>query len=150
MSDLPPLAPGLGLASQPLDREVVSCVEAAAAKRIPLRHELKSLVLDTSRGTVVVHIPGDMQLSLRKVKRQLTVEEAFVAPPERMAALGLIPGTVCAVLDPVWSLPALVSRAVLSLDFVSTNNGTRCGYFRFAPEILLTAASVTLGRFETG
>jgi hypothetical protein len=45
-------------------------------------------------------------------------------------------------------MPHLVSRRVLTLKFVMTNNGTRTGYFEFAPGVLVDAADATVGDFE--
>lgn len=42
----------------------------------------------------------------------------------------------------------LVSRRLLTLAEITTNDGTRTGYFRFAPSVLLRAADVMLGDFE--
>jgi len=59
--------------------------------------------------------------------------------------MGVGRGTVCAVLEPVWSLPHLIDPSVLRLPYVTTNNGTPTGYYKFDPQILLRAetASVT-------
>ncbi len=49
------LAPGASMKVCALDHDVITCGEAAAAKHIPLSHELKTLVLDTSMGVVAAH-----------------------------------------------------------------------------------------------
>jgi prolyl-tRNA editing enzyme YbaK/EbsC (Cys-tRNA(Pro) deacylase) len=140
--------PGARLAARYLDTPVVSCEEAATARGIPLAQELKTLLVRTDGGIVAVHIPGDSSLSLRKVKARLETTEAFLADPTDLSELGLSPGTVCAVLEPVWAMPHLVSRRVLTLKSVMTNNGTRTGYFEFEPGVLVEAADVTVGDFE--
>ncbi len=140
--------PGRRLASQYLDAPVITCEEAAAARSIPLAHELKTLIVRTDDGYVAAHIPGDSTVSLRKIKVRLETTQAHLASPSDLAELGLSPGTVCAVLEPVWSMPHLVSRRVLTLKFVTTNNGTRTGYFEFAPGVLVDAADATVGDFE--
>ena len=140
--------PGLRLEVFQLAEPVVTCAEAAAAKCIALEHELKTLVLWTTLGYAALHVPGDAEASLRAVKRRLEVPEARLATPEELSSLGLSDGTVSAVLDPVWNMPHLISKRVLTLAFVSTNNGTLTGFFRFAPALLLEAVSVTRGSFE--
>jgi hypothetical protein len=82
-------------------------------------------------------------ISLRRVKDVLETEQAKLASPETLSDIGLSPGTVSAILEPVWSLPHLIDRAVLALEFVTTNNRTKTGYFRFDPKVLLTASLYT-------
>lgn len=141
-------APGLTLQQRILSAEVISCQQAADARGIPLTNELKTLILQTSEGLVAAHLPGDGVLSLRKVKERLEAAEAYLADPEDLLAIGLSAGTVSAVLDPVWSMPHLVSRRLLDLTEVMTNNGTRTGYFAFDPALLVEARSVVVGDFE--
>ena len=142
------LPPGLKMQAYRLNAAVVTCEEAAAAKGIKLASELKSLILETSSGLIAVHLPGDGVLSLRAVKASIEAEEAYLADPETLVNLGLSPGTVCAVLDPVWSMPHLISRGVFEHTEVSTNNGTQTGYFKFEPLELTRAAHVKIGDFE--
>lgn len=145
MADAPP---GQSLTVFRLGREVVTCDEAAAAKGIPLSHELKTMLLFTSLGPHLVHTRGDRCVSLRKVKNYLGVDQACLAPKEYLDQLHLAPGKICPLLEPLWSFPHLISSSVLALDFVSTNNGHRSEYFQFHPDILLRAARVFLGDFE--
>ena len=131
-----------------LPYEVVTCEEAAAARDIPLANELKTLILQTPSGFVAAHLPADGELSLRAVKNELEVKNVKVADPEQIATIGLQSGTVSAVLNPVWNMPHLISKRLLSLDFVMTNNGTKMGYFKFDPVIMLNANSTIIGNFE--
>lgn len=142
------IEPGLELEDHRLVRPVVTCAQAAAAKGIPLEDELKTLLLITCRGLVALHLPGDGAASLRRVKDVLDVRQACLAAPDDLRARGLLPGTVSAVRNPVWSLPHLVSARLLRRKLVSTNNGTRFGYHVFRPDILLSADSVLIGEFE--
>lgn len=143
-----PNQPGLILPVYLLDHEVVSCEQAASAKNIPLANELKTIIVNTSVGIRAVHVPGNKRVFLRAVKRALACDQAFIAPPECLQTLGLKAGTVCPVLDPVWTMTHLISESVLGLGFVSTNNGTLSGYFRFPPQLLLGARRVMVGGFE--
>jgi prolyl-tRNA editing enzyme YbaK/EbsC (Cys-tRNA(Pro) deacylase) len=141
-------APGLALEVRHLSTPVITCEEAAQARGIPLSQELKTLVLRTSGGFIAVHLPGDGILSLRKVKERLEAAEAYLADPEDLLELDLSAGTVSAVLEPVWSLPHLISRRLLSMSTVMTNNGTRTGYYEFSPTLLAEAAEVIVDEFE--
>jgi prolyl-tRNA editing enzyme YbaK/EbsC (Cys-tRNA(Pro) deacylase) len=140
--------PAKSMKSFGLEEAVVTCEEAAAAKCIPLENELKTLVLATSRGYVALNLPGASLADFRAVKTALEVEQACLAPPDELEALGLSPGTVCAVKRPVWGMPFLISRRLLQLPFVSTNDGTLRGFYKFDPALLLEARSVMLGDFE--
>jgi prolyl-tRNA editing enzyme YbaK/EbsC (Cys-tRNA(Pro) deacylase) len=131
-----------------LDRDVVSCKQAAAAKKVPLQNELKTLVLRTTDGLYAVHLRGNQHLSLRAVKRFLHVKEAYLLSILEMSSIGLTPGTVCPFLPPVWNMHQLLTSALLDLEFVTTNNGTHSGYFIFQPQLLLKVPHVALGDFE--
>jgi prolyl-tRNA editing enzyme YbaK/EbsC (Cys-tRNA(Pro) deacylase) len=142
-------APGKEMIVYSLNEAVISCADAASARGIPLESELKSLILETSKGRFVVHIPGDGLVDLRRVKNFLDVKEAYVLDPELLASdYDLSPGRVSAVLEPVWSLPHLVSKRLLTLNAVYTNNKTFFGYFKFAPTILMQAKRSEIGEFE--
>lgn len=141
-------APGLLMKAFLTDKEVESCEDAARARGVPLTNELKTLILETSKGLVAVHLPGNREVSLRAVKDEIEAAEARLASGEILRSLSLSRGTVSAVLDPVWSLPHLVSRSILGLDYVTTNNGTLRGYLRFSPSVLLKAKRVRIGDFE--
>jgi prolyl-tRNA editing enzyme YbaK/EbsC (Cys-tRNA(Pro) deacylase) len=140
--------PGLKLPIHKLASPVITCEEAAEARGIALANELKTLILDTSSGLIAVHLPGDGVLSLRAVKDFIEAEEAYLADPETLQRLGLTSGTISAILEPIWSLPHLISRRVFTLDTVMTNNRTKTGYFSFDPVMLTRAENVRIGEFE--
>ena len=140
--------PSENLKEYKLDKTVVTCIEAAQAKGIPLENELKTLVLQTSNGFVAIELPGDATASLRKIKDALEVKEAYLAGPETLAKLGLEPGTVSAVSAPVWDMPHLVSKRLMNLNEVSTNSHNKKGYYLFEPSLLLKAKEVMVGDFE--
>jgi prolyl-tRNA editing enzyme YbaK/EbsC (Cys-tRNA(Pro) deacylase) len=142
------LAPGCRMKPRWLTAPVVSCIAAAAARGIPLENELKTAILHTSDGPYAVHVPGDSRVSLRAVKSFLSVQEAFLMSPLELYASNLAPGTICAVLEPVWSMRHLISLRVLKLNYVTTNNGTLNGYFIFSPDRLLEAVNIQIGNFE--
>lgn len=139
---------GLTLETFNLEKDVITCQEAALARNVPLKNELKTMILSTSDGFIAVHIPGDGTISLRAIKNVLEVKNAYVAPPEELYKLELSPGTVSAVLNPVWDMPNLISKRVLTQDFVTTNNGTRRQYFKFDPIRLLESSKHLVGQFE--
>ncbi len=139
--------PGLEMIPRWTSSEVTTCRDAAKVRGHELHRELKSLILETSQGPRVVHVPGNCTVSLRKVKAHLGTDEAYMADPEQLLDLNLGPGTVCAVLDPVWSMRHLVDQRVFDIPEVVTNNGTRNGYFTFDPDELRSARKVGIGDF---
>jgi prolyl-tRNA editing enzyme YbaK/EbsC (Cys-tRNA(Pro) deacylase) len=140
--------PGENMEEYVLGKNVVSCEEAAGAKGIPLENELKTLILHTTNGFVALHVRGNRSASLRSVKAALGVDQARMASNDQLRDLGLQPGTVCPILNPVWSMPHLLSRSILALDYVSTNSGKLNAFFKFRPEILLDTDSISIGDFE--
>lgn len=141
-------APGLRMEVLELPNDVVTCEEAAKAKNIDLRNELKSLILETSDGIVVAHLQGNRNLSLRKVKNYLGVKEAYVAGNDLIVDHGLKSGTVSAVLDPVWSFTHLIDKDIFDLEFVSTNAGFLNRYFVFDPKTLVSAKKIHISSFS--
>jgi prolyl-tRNA editing enzyme YbaK/EbsC (Cys-tRNA(Pro) deacylase) len=131
-----------------LHYDVISCSQAAYAKGIPLKNELKSLILTTNKGLYVLNISGDENASLRSVKNVLNVDEAFLANIEQLNELQVQPGTICPFLPQLWCLPQLISKDVLKLSFVSTNNGTRNQYIVFHPKLLLQSERHIIGCFS--
>ncbi len=131
-----------------LPSEVVSCREAADAKGFPLRHELKSLILKVDESFAIVHLSGSEFLSLRRVKRFLKSEQARLATPGETASLGARPGAVSPFLPNLWRLPHLIDADLLTLTWVSTNNGTLSSYIVFDPILLCRAETSSTGQFR--
>lgn len=71
-----------------------------------------------------------------------------MANSDDIESLGLEPGTVSAVSSPVWEMPHLISKRLLSFDFVSTNALSKRKFVKFPPSLLMEADSVMLGEFE--
>ena len=71
----------------------------------------------------------------RRIQLSLSLPRSRLPPPraDKNSA------AVCAVLNPVWGFQHLISANLLSLDYVSTNNGTRDKYLIFSPRLLLDA-----------
>ena len=131
-----------------LNYEVISCVQAAKAKKIPLENELKSLLLITSSGFLIAHVPGDKKLNNRYIKSAIQCKNVSLASPLDLKKLDLSPGTICAIRDPIWSMTHLISEEVLEKSYISTNDGTRTGFFRFNPKILLLSNSHIIGQYS--
>ena len=130
-----------------LDYDVISCVEAAEAKGIEIKNELKTLVLETSSGICTVSVSAKNHVSLRQIKSALKVNEAFLASQHLLNTLHLIPGTVCPFLPEIWQMPMLIDEYVLELSFVTTNKGVRNQCIFFPPQILLSSPKHIIGNF---
>jgi prolyl-tRNA editing enzyme YbaK/EbsC (Cys-tRNA(Pro) deacylase) len=131
-----------------LPHEVVSCKEAADAKGFPLRHELKSLILRIDESFAIVHLSGSESLYLRQIKRYLKSKQARLATPQEAASLGARPGAVSPFLPNLWKLPNLIDDDLLTLSWVSTNNGTLSNYIVFDPILLCRAETSYTGQFR--
>ncbi len=142
--------PGSWLKSHLLDRMVVTCEEAASAKNIRLPQELKTLIVSVDGNICAVHVRGNQAVSLRKLKRHAKAEQAHLISKAELANIGLVPGTVCPLLDPVWSLQHYVDGSIFNSKIISTNNGTLSAYFMFKPSLLTSADKVKMGDFSIG
>ena len=131
-----------------LEYEVFTCKQAAYIKKIPLKNELKTMILSTTKGYVAVHLRGDKKVNLRKVKNTLKSKEASLCSLRELDDMGLSVGTVNPLHEPVWSMYHLISEDILNMKYVSTNNGTRRGYCIFSPKALLITKKHSLGRFS--
>ena len=130
-----------------LDHDVISCVQAANAKGISLKNELKTLVLETSNGLYIVNTSGENHVSLRQIKSSLGVKEAYLLSAHKLNEINLKPGAICPFLDQLWDLPMLIDKTVLDLLFVSTNNGIRNQFIIFPPKLLLLSPKHIIGTF---
>jgi hypothetical protein len=66
-------SPEIEFIDHALRKPVVSCQEAAREKGIPLKNELKTLILKTCLEYIALQTPGNKKVSLRKVKNILNV-----------------------------------------------------------------------------
>lgn len=129
--------------------DVVSCGEAAAARNVPVRNELKHILLSTSKGMCIVHVPGDRRVSLRSVKRHLAVKQAKLAYlNEIQGDPRYSPGIICPFVEPFWSMHHLIDVSVLDNRWMTTNDGTLRGYLVFDPRLLGGASDVCFGEFS--
>jgi prolyl-tRNA editing enzyme YbaK/EbsC (Cys-tRNA(Pro) deacylase) len=140
--------PGSQLERLWLGEPAISCEAAARAKGVDLEHELKSLLLTTSRGPVLAHIRGTHQLSLRAVKKTLAADQAQLASLPELEDAGLARGAVHPFAPSLWELPQLVARDVLQLDWVTTNAGEASNYVIFDPRLLLSVPVVSVCDLE--
>lgn len=141
-------APGKSLKTYKLDRNVVSCEEAAEAKGIPLNKELKTLVLATENGLISISLPANYSVSYWKIMIEENLSQVSLATKNDLDSLSLLPGTVTPLIEPLWSMRQLLDKKLFNMNIMSTNNGTLNGYVEFNPKIILDAPNVHIGDFS--
>ncbi|MEO7717210.1 MAG: YbaK/EbsC family protein [Capsulimonas sp.] len=142
------ISPGLKLEVFSHSAPVVTCEEAAFSKSRLLDDELKTLLLWTDRGWLIVNTIGSKRISLRAIKKFYKVKQARLASPDEINELNLKRGAVSMLLEPIWSLPTITDPDVFNRENISTNNGTLMGYFIFNPRLLLSAPRMTVASVE--
>lgn len=128
---------------------VVSCADAARARRVSPSAELKTLIMYTPRGFVAVHLRGTSRLSLELVRGSLDCGDVRLATVSELTDLGLRRGCI----NP-WNVPFcvrhLVSMSIFTERLIATNVGCLTRGIIFSPLSLLKLVPMTLGRFEDG
>jgi prolyl-tRNA editing enzyme YbaK/EbsC (Cys-tRNA(Pro) deacylase) len=121
--------------------DVVTCVEAAKARKVPLSRELKHLIIDASGTLCLVHIPGDREVQLEKVASSLSLKFSKVnlANIVQINDDRIKRGIICPFKQPFWSWKHLIHKDLLDNDWMTTNDGTKKGYIRFDPKLLCHA-----------
>ncbi len=128
-------------------KKVVTCEEAAAAREVPLAHELKTIVLNTSVGEVAVHLPANRRIHSGRVKSALGTRRTRFASAEELEAYGLASGLVNPG-NTGFCAHHLICRALLDLQFVTTNAGLFTLGVAFDPADLLSLPTSTVGDFS--
>ena len=127
--------------------KVISCKEAAVARNIPLKKELKSIILKTPYETLAVHLCGSDKINSKKIKIALNVKEIRFATALELESFRLKSG----LINP-WNINFcerhLVCKRVFDNDFMATNNGTYTEGIRLKPKELLTLKNVEVGDYS--
>ena len=143
---------GIDIELGKLKKNVVTCMQAATAKKISLENELKSLFLDTGKGFYMLHLPGDKRVNFRAVKKYLKTKRVQLAKRDALDSFNCQPGTINPFSnEKLKSLPHLISKEVFEKNMLSTNyGGTLRVYIKFHPELLdivLEEEHIHIGRF---
>jgi prolyl-tRNA editing enzyme YbaK/EbsC (Cys-tRNA(Pro) deacylase) len=122
-----------------LREKVVSCEQAAHAKGIPLKNELKTLVIETDDDIYLLHLLGDEKADFKQIRKLLNTKKAQLLCKEKLLTLfAVTPGTVNPFSSKLKNQPQLVSEEVLRSEFLSTNAGTLYEYVIFEPSLLFS------------
>lgn len=123
------------------EKKSPTCEAAPAARGTPIKNELKTLLLETDCGQIVVNIPATRKLSLNRVKVALGVRHACLANP---SDLPYPPGKICALTSPISDIPTLICDSLLSLHFLTTNDTTTSAFFLFNPHVLTLLKRISI------
>ena len=115
---------------------VYTCAQAAAARNVPLRNELKTLLIVTQKGFALLNIPGDKRISRGMARLALSAHEFRLANSSEMRTLHVSVGTVSPLS--LFGCRSLLDQQVLTLDWITTNAGTLTLGLRIRVAHLLT------------
>lgn len=108
------------------DHRVKGAEYAAEALEWPLEAMAKTLVAALSDGTYVqCLLPGDLELSLKKLARELAVKSARMAAPEEAEK---VTGYLVGGISPFGTrkrLPVRIHRSLMTFPVIGVNGGRR-------------------------
>ena len=119
------------------------CEESTFARKVPMDRELKHLLLKTPHFFTMAHLQASKKLNFKKVKDILLVKNIELADINQF---GVLKGEVNPFLKPFWPILHLVDDSVLTRDWMTTNDGTRTGYIKFKPQLLLQAKNYLVSK----
>ena len=116
--------------------------DGASLLGLALYQTAPSLVLQTNKGPLVVIVPGDRRLSIKKLKKALRLKNASLAKSTVVEAVtGCQPGSVPIVN---FDIPTVVDAGVLRQPWVYGGSGTWDHTLKMRPSdiVLLTDAKI--------
>ena len=133
-----------------LPYNVYTCKDAASAKGISLKEELKSLILRCNEGKYyVVHLTGDKGANFKAIRRALSVRDVKLADKDaELSDLDTLHGAVFPFHEKIWNLPNLISADLLELKRIYTNSGKLNSFIAFDPKLLLENPLSIVGNFS--
>ncbi|MFW9878753.1 MAG: hypothetical protein ACFFG0_37215 [Candidatus Thorarchaeota archaeon] len=127
--------------------DVVSCIEAAKARKVSITKEIKHILLRSQYELIMVHVQADKLISLRKIKRFLKIKNICQADLSRYDQKIFGRGVICPFIEPFWSMKHLVDVGLFNHDWMTSNDTTKRGYIIFDPKILKCTKHHYLGDF---
>jgi Cys-tRNA(Pro) deacylase len=119
---------------------------AAQALGMPLEKTIKTLVVDLGRkGHILALMPGDKELSLKKLSRILSVKHVEMVDP---ATAERLTGYTVGGISPFGTqrkLPVIMDKCLLKFNAVAVNGGKRGVMLILKPHDIVRAANVTIG-----
>ncbi|MGL1886699.1 MAG: YbaK/EbsC family protein [Reichenbachiella sp.] len=117
------------------------CIESAEARGVELERELKHLVIQSDTSRFMIHIQAHKKVSFPLLKKITNCKNMELAD---LSELNIRKGEVSPFRSEFWDMPHIIDSSVLELEWMTTNDGTRTGFIRFNPMVLLRAPSVVI------
>jgi len=114
--------------------DIITCEEAAIARGVKLEQELKHILVRASGKIYMIHTPGNKRIAFNKVKSKLHIK-AYVDFID-LNDLNLFKGAVCPFISSNWNYFHLFDKSIFNNFWMTTNDGTLNGYFKFEVEML--------------
>jgi Cys-tRNA(Pro)/Cys-tRNA(Cys) deacylase len=129
-------------------KKAFTASEAARERCVRLEQIVKAMIVERhGGGHVLALVPGDKELSLKKLARFLGLKNVRLAVPGEVQSItGYHVGAVSAV-GLRTSLEAYMDQGVLSEEFVDISAGRHDAGLELRSKDLLTATKATLGDF---
>ena len=127
--------------------EVISCTQAAQARDIKLKQELKTILLFFNEIKIAVHIRGCDRINFRNIKRLFKCRNIQFLSREELNHYDLSPGKI----NP-WNTffceYHLLCLLVLQNNYMATNNSKLGEGLIFRPRLLLNLPNLIIGNFS--
>lgn len=125
---------------------VTNCKEAAMARGIKLKQELKTIVLDVNGRKIAIHIRGCDRIDIRAVKKIFRHKNICFANENFLSKYNLATG----LINP-WNIPfctyQLVCLKVFQNRFMGTNNSCKTEGVLFQIDQIFDFNNLILGYF---
>ncbi len=127
------------------DHEEKGAAFAARASGFPLQKTVKTLVVDAGRNQrTLVLMPGDRQLSMKRLARVLGVKRAAMADSRTAERLtGYLVGGI-SPFGTRQKLPVVMEESILKFDEILINAGQRGTMLKISPQVIPTALDCTV------
>ena len=127
-------------------KNVITCTEAVIERKISLKQELKTLLLDVNSRIIAVHIRGSDRLKIRNIKKIFKTKNIFFVEKEFLNYVNLDKGRI----NP-WNINFcqynLICLNIFNNKFMATNNGKFDEGIIFKTDELLKIENIILGKF---
>jgi Cys-tRNA(Pro)/Cys-tRNA(Cys) deacylase len=124
------------------DHSEKGAVFAASAMNFPLERTIKTLVVDLgSKGYMIVLMPGDKSVNLKRLADAFSVKRAAMADSATAERLtGYLTGGI-SPFGTKQNLPVVMDNSLLRFDRVAVNGGKRGVMVIIDPKDILTAVN---------
>ncbi|MCL2311296.1 MAG: YbaK/EbsC family protein [Firmicutes bacterium] len=126
---------------------VVTCAEAAKARKISINEELKTILLRVSHKKISVNIRGSDKINSKAIRKLFNDKHIRFLSEEELEHFNLRKGLV----NP-WNIPFceynLISTNVFEQSFMYTNNSKYTEGIKFLTKELFYLSNIIIGNFS--